>query len=157
MIFQHSAAGRGIGIPALARLWPFWLVLLAFETVLWLLLAVRFAQPCAPVALAVGLTFGVGVQMVGARGLRAAGWALALTASTAGLVLYAWAALHVARVFGLDPWSGLARTGVDFALDVLPGLLSRGDWLFIAMGLALAVVVGHGVAKRYPTPAAPPA
>ena len=35
-------------------------------------LALRFGQPCAPVALAVGLTFGVGVQMVGARGLRGA-------------------------------------------------------------------------------------
>lgn len=144
MIFQHSAAGRDIGIPALLRLWPFWLVLLAFESVLWLLLAVRFGQPCAPVALAVGLTFGVGAQMVGARGLRGALWAAVLTAVTVSFVLYAWASLHVARVFGLDPWSALKRTGSDFAFDVLTGLLTRGDWLFVAAGLLLALIVGHG-------------
>lgn len=148
MIFQHSAAGRGIGIPALARLWPFWLILLAFETVLWLLLAVRFGQPCTPVALAVGLTFGVSVQVVGARGLRGAFWAALLTAITVALVLYAWASLHVGRVFGLDPWSALARTGTDFAFDVLRGLLNRGDWLFAATGIVTALLIGHGLLRK---------
>lgn len=145
MIFQHSGAGRDIGLPALLRLWPFWLVLLAFETILWLLLALRFGQPCAPVALAVGLTFGVGTQMVGGRGLRGALWASGLTATAVALVLYAWASLHVGRVFGLDPWSAFRRTGADFAFDVLTGLLTRGDWLFIVAGIVTALLAGCGL------------
>lgn len=143
MIFQQTGAA-GIAAPRtpLLRLWPFWLVLVVFEATLWLLLAMKFRQPCAVVALAVGLAMGVAIQISGGRGLRGAAWALALTLLTYALALYAQAALHVARVLGLDPLSALAGTGMEFARAVLPGLLSTSDLSLLLGGLVLALLFG---------------
>ncbi|MFA7542345.1 MAG: hypothetical protein WCZ02_09710 [Lysobacterales bacterium] len=140
--FQDRACGRSW--PALLRLWPFWLALFSLEAILWLLLSQRFGQPCAPVALAVGLTFGVGTQTATGGGWRAALLALLLTAATIICVLYAQAALHVARVLGMAPLTALANTGYAFARDVLAGLLSPASGLWLAAGLLLASLVGGG-------------
>ncbi len=140
--FQGRAPGRNW--PGLLRLWPFWLVLLLLEAILWLLLSLRFGSPCAPVALAVGLTFGVGTQTVTGGGWRSALLALLLTAATVVLVLYAQAAFHVARVLGMAPLTALAETGYAFARDVLAGLLSPAHGLWLAAGLLLAPLVGSG-------------
>lgn len=143
MIFQHSEPGRVVRGESLLPLWPVWLVLIVFEATLWLLLAQKFRQPCTPVALAAGLTLGVAVQLFGGRGLRGAVWAVAMTLLTITLVLYAQAALHIARVLGLPPLQALADVGVDFAVLVLPGLLRTVDWIWIGAGLGLAAVFGH--------------
>lgn len=148
MIFQQHAGGREGRSHSLLRLWPFWLVLVVFETALWLLLALKFRQPCAPVAVAAGLTLGVAVQMGGGRGLRGLVVALALTALTIGLVLYGLASFHVARVLGLPPLGALASTGPDFALAVLDGLLQPPDWWFVAAGFVFAAVFGFDPVRR---------
>lgn len=154
MIFQHSDPGRKGRPVSLLSFWPVWLVLIVFEAVLWLLLAQKFRQPCAPVALAAGLTLGVAVQMFGGRGLRGAAWAVTMTVITIGLVLYAQAALHIARVLGLPPLQALADVGLDFARMVLPGLLRSSDWLWIGAGVILAAIFGHAwPARRRPLPA----
>lgn len=136
-------------------LWPLWLVLIVFEATLWLLLAQKFRQPCAPVALAAGLTLGVAVQLFGGRGLRGAVWALGMTAITIALVLYAQAALHVARVLGLPPLPALADVGIDFALAIVPGLLQPSDWWWIASGGALAALFGSAPRLPARSPAKP--
>lgn len=148
MIFQHSTVNQEGGAPSPWRALPFWLVLLVFEAALWLLLAMKFRQPCAPVALATGLTFGLAVRMGGLRGMGGASVALLLTAVTSALVLYALAAFHAARVLGLQPLRALADTGVDFARTLLEGLLSPIDWWFIAGGVALAAAFGFGGFRR---------
>ena len=145
MIVQHSVPRGNAGGPSLLRLWPFWLVLVLFEAALWLLLSLKFRQPCAVVALAAGLTLGVAVQMAGARQLRGALWALALMLLTAGLALYGQAAFHVARVLSLSPLRSLAETGSGFAQLVLDGLLSPLDWWLVAAGLLLAAISGFGL------------
>jgi hypothetical protein len=143
-IFQHTGVRREAGLPQpTLRLWPFWLVLVVFEAVLWLLLALKFRQPCAPVALAAGLTLGLAVQIGGGRGLRGAGLGLMLILATTGLALYGQAALHVARVLGLDPLAALAGTGPGFAWAVLAGLLEPLDWWLIAAGIVLATALGY--------------
>jgi hypothetical protein len=132
------------GSARLLPLWPMWLTLVVFETALWLLLALRFRQPCAVIALAVGLTFGTAVAFTGNRGPRAALAALLLTALTIALVLYAQASLHIARVLHLPPLQALIDTGPAFAHAVLDGLLGSGDrWLLVA-GLVLAIATGFG-------------
>lgn len=123
---------------------PFWLVLMAFEAALWLLLALKFRQPCAPVALAAGLTLGLAVPMGGLRGLAGSLIAVLLATVTSALVLYAQAAFHASRVLGLPPLDALTGTGADFALAILAGLLSTADLWFIAGGLMLAAVFGSG-------------
>lgn len=135
-------------MPSLGRALPFWLVLVVFETALWLLLALKFRQPCAPVALAAGLALGLAVQMGGLRGLGGAAVATVLTAVTSALVLYAQAAFHAARVLGLRPLHALTDTGVGFARTLLEGLLSPADWRFIAGGLVLAACFGFGLRKH---------
>lgn len=142
MEYQGRAPGRDG--PGLLRLWPFWLVLLLLEAILWLLLSLRFGPPCAPVALAVGLTFGVATHTVSGGGWRAAVLALLLTAATILLVLYAQAAFHVARVLGMAPLAALAGTGYAFARDVLAGLLDAADGLWLAAGVLLAPLLGAG-------------
>lgn len=157
MIFQHSGSERNAGPASLASLWPFWLLLVVFEAALWLLMALKFRQPCAPVALAAGLTLGVAVSSFGGRGLRGAAWALTLTGLVVALALYGLAAFHVARVLGQPVLAALAGTGVGFALAVLDGLLAAGDWLYLAGGLVLAAVFGHGFGPRRRTSRSGPA
>lgn len=139
---QGRAPGRSWH--GLLRLWPFWLVLLLLEAILWLLLSLRFGSPCALVAVAVGLTFGVGAHTVSGGGWRAALLALLLTMATILLVLYAQAAFHIARVLGMAPLTALAETGYAFARDVLVGLLAPADGLWLAAGLLLAPLVASG-------------
>ncbi len=127
------------------RLWPFWLVIVLFEASLWLLLSLKFRQPCAVVALAAGLTLGVAIQMGGGRRLLGAFCAVGLMLLTVGLALYGQAAFHVARVLGLSPLQSLAETGTEFAQLVLEGLLSRSDWWLILAGFVLAAVMGYGL------------
>lgn len=152
VIFQHSGSERNAGPASLASLWPFWLLLVVFESALWLLMALKFRQPCAPVALAAGLTLGVAVSTFGGRGLRGLLWAAGLTVVVIGVVLYGLAAFHVARVLGQPVLVALAGTGVGFALAVLDGLLAAGDWLYLAGGLVLAAAFGHGFGPRRRTP-----
>lgn len=156
VIFQHSGSERNAGPASLASLWPFWLLLVAFEAALWLLMALKFRQPCAPVALAAGLTLGVAVSTFGGRGLRGLLWATGLTVAVIGLALYGLAAFHVARVLGLPPLESLAGTGIGFARLVLAGLLERSDLAMIAAGLALAALFGHGVRTGRARPPPPP-
>jgi hypothetical protein len=158
-IFQQTGARREAGPPTTTlRLWPFWLLLVVFEAVLWLLLALKFRQPCAPVALAAGLTLGLAVQIGGGRGLRGAALGLALILATSALALYGQAALHVARVLGLDPLAALASTGPGFAWAVLDGLLEPLDRWLIAAGIVLATALGYAPlrlpARRPRTPTA---
>lgn len=145
MIVQHSVPSGNAGVASLLRLWPFWLVLVLFEAALWLLLSLKFRQPCAVVALAAGLTLGVAIQMGGGRRLRGAFWAVGLTLLTVGLALYGQASFHVARVLGLPPLRSLADTGTGFAQLVLEGLLSRSDWWLVLTGFVLAAVMGYGL------------
>jgi hypothetical protein len=145
VIFQHSDPERGeISAPVLARALPFWLVLMVFEAALWLLLALKFRQPCAPVALAVGLVMGLAVRLGGLRGFLGAFVALTMTALTCTAVLYGIAAFHAARVLGMSPLESLAETGIGFAWMLLDGLLITRDWWFIAGGFVLSVVFGFG-------------
>ena len=146
MIFQHSEGERKGQRSSAWHAVPFWLVLVAFETALWLLLALKFRQTCAPVALAAGLTLGLAVPMGGRRGLAGSVIAVLLAALATGLVLYAQAAFHASRVLGLSPLDALTGTGADFALAILDGLLTPSDLWFIGGGLALAAVFGAGVA-----------
>ena len=146
MIFQHSAVNREEGFSSIWSALPFWLVLIVLETALWLLLALKFRQPCAPVALAAGLALGLAMHMGGLSGLRGAAVATLLTAATSALVLYGQAAFHAARVLGLQPLQALSDTGIGFARTLLEGLLSPIDWWFIVGGLALAAVFGFGFA-----------
>lgn len=148
MIFQHSAPAREASRAAIAPALPFWLVLVVFEAALWLLLSLKFRQPATITALAAGLTLGVAVQMARVSGVRGALSAMALTAITCALVLYAQAAFHIARVLALPPLDALASTGPTFAVAVLEGLLSRADIALIGGGLALAAVFGFGVPVR---------
>lgn len=148
VIFQHSGPERNAGPVPLSSLWPFWTLLVAFEAALWLLMALKFREPCAPVALAAGLTLGVAVASFGGRGLRGLLWATGLTALVVALALYGLAAFHVARVLGLAPLESLAGTGIGFARLVLAGLLARDDLAMIAGGLALAAAFGHGFRRR---------
>lgn len=148
MIFQHSAPAREAQRPAIASVLPFWTVLVVFEAMLWLLLALKFRQTATVTALAAGLTLGVAVQMARVGGLRGAAAALGLTALTCALVLYAQAAFHIARVLALSPLDALASTGPSFALAVLEGLLSPVDGWLIGAGLALAAVFGYGFPLR---------
>lgn len=157
VIFQHSGPERKAGPVPLSSLWPFWVLLVAFEAALWLLMTLKFRQPCAPVALAAGLTLGVAVSTFGGRGLRGLLWATGLTAVVIGLVLYGMAAFHVARVLGLAPLESLAGTGIGFARLVLAGLLERSDLAMIGAGLALAAVFGHGLRLPRRAGGAPPA
>lgn len=149
MIFQHSDPEWGkISEPALARALPFWLVLIVFEAALWLLLALKFRQPCAPVALAVGLVMGLAMRIGGLRGPAGAFGALLLATLTCAVVLYGIAAFHAARVLGMPPLEALAGTGIGFAWMLLDGLLIQSDWWFIAGGLALAATLGYGSLMR---------
>ncbi|MBX3725898.1 MAG: hypothetical protein KF823_08270 [Xanthomonadales bacterium] len=156
VIFQHSGPERKAGPVPLSSLWPFWVLLVAFEAALWLLMALKFRQPCAPVALVAGLTLGVAVSSFGGRGLRGLLWATGLTAVVIGLALYGLAAFHVARVLGLAPLESLAGTGIGFARLVLAGLLERSDLAMIAVGLALAAAFGHGFRAGPARPRPPP-
>jgi hypothetical protein len=117
---------------------------MVFEAALWLLLALKFRQPCAPVALAAGLTLGLAVPMAGRRGWAGALIGVGLAALTSTLVLYAQAAFHASRVLGLPPLNALAGTGTDFALAILDGLMGPADKWFIGAGLVLAAVFGSG-------------
>ncbi len=144
MIFQHSRGAREGSQPPVWHGLPFWLILMVFEAVLWLLLSLKFRQPCAPVALAAGLTLGLAVPMAGHRGVRGASIAVMLATLTTGAVLYAQAAFHASRVLGLPPLDALADTGVDFALAILPGLLATADRWFLVGGLVLAAIFGSG-------------
>jgi hypothetical protein len=144
VIFQHSKGGREDRKPPAWHALPFWLVLMIFESALWLLLAFKFRQPCAPVALAAGLTLGLAVPMAGVRGLAGSAIAVLLAAATSALVLYAQAAFHASRVLGLPPLDALTGTGADFALAILDGLLTPVDLWFIGGGLLLAAVFGFG-------------
>lgn len=146
MIFQHSGGERKDQRSSTWHALPFWLVLVAFEMALWLLLALKFRQVCAPVALAAGLTLGLAVPMGGRRGVPGAVIAVLLTALATGLVLYAQAAFHASRVLGLSPLDALSGTGPGFALAILDGLLAPSDLWFIGGGLALAAVSGAGIA-----------
>lgn len=145
VIVQHPAPRGNGGAVSLFRLWPFWVVLVLFEALLWLLLSLRFRQPCALVALAAGLTFGVAVQVAGGCRLRGGLWALGLMGLTAVLALYGQAAFHIARVLHLSPLRTLADTGSGFARLVLEGLLSSRDWWLVAAGLGLALLTGWGI------------
>ncbi|MFB9068776.1 hypothetical protein [Pseudofulvimonas gallinarii] len=126
-------------------MWPFWTVLVLFEACLWLLLSLKFRQPCCVVALAAGLTLGVAVQILGGRRWRGALWAVGLTALTIALALYGQAAFHIARVLHLSPLASLADTGVQFASLVLEGLLSPVDGWLLLGGLLVAAVMGFGI------------
>ena len=147
MIFQHLDGPREGPRPPAWHALPFWLVLMVFEAALWLLLAIKFRQPCAPVALAAGLTLGLAVPMAGRRGWSGAVLGVMLAASTTAAVLYAQAAFHASRVLGLSPLDGLIDTGAAFALAIIEGLLSDADWWFIGGGLALAAVFGAGAGR----------
>jgi hypothetical protein len=148
VIFQHSAPAREARHAAIAPALPFWLVLVVFEAALWLLLSLKFRQPATVTALAAGLTLGVAVQMARVTGVRGALSAVALTALTCALVLYAQAAFHVARALALPPLDALASTGPSFALAVLDGRLSTVDFALLGGGLMLAALFGSGVPVR---------